>query len=79
MFFCGNENANHHLRTGFSIHQGIRLAVKRITFINDRMSYMILRGHWYDIVLSVHALRIKMLIQRIAFYEELKDVFDQFM
>jgi hypothetical protein len=39
-FFCGNENANHHLQSGFSIHKGIRLAVKRVMFISDRMSYI---------------------------------------
>jgi hypothetical protein len=31
-------------------------AVKRVEFISDRMSYIILRGHWCNIiVLNVHA------------------------
>jgi hypothetical protein len=31
-------------------------AVKRVEFVNDRMSYIILRGRWCDIiVLNVHA------------------------
>jgi hypothetical protein len=30
--------------------------VKRVEFISDRMSYIILRGRWYNIiVLNVHA------------------------
>jgi hypothetical protein len=30
-------------------------AVKRAEFVSDRMLYIILRGHWCDIVLNVHA------------------------
>jgi hypothetical protein len=29
--------------------------VKRVEFVSDRMLYIILRGHWCDIVLNVHA------------------------
>jgi hypothetical protein len=46
--FCGNENIDRHLGTGFFLHKGIRSAVKRLEFISDRMSYIILRGCWYD-------------------------------
>jgi hypothetical protein len=30
-------------------------AVERVEFISDKMSYIILRGHWCDIFLNVHA------------------------
>jgi hypothetical protein len=34
----------------------------------DRLLYITLKGHWCDIiVLNVYALRIKMMLQRIAF------------
>jgi len=39
-FFCGIENANHHLGTGFFILQGIGTAVKRAKFISVRMLYI---------------------------------------
>jgi hypothetical protein len=38
------------------VHKRIVSAVKRVEFINDRMSCIILRGRWcHIIVLSVHA------------------------
>jgi hypothetical protein len=30
-------------------------AVERVEFISERMLYIILRGHWCDISLNVHA------------------------
>jgi hypothetical protein len=54
-------------------------AVKRVEFVSDRTSYMILRGHWCDIVLSVHAPREdKMNGMKDRLYEELEHVFDKF-
>jgi hypothetical protein len=35
-FLYGNGTANRQLRIGFFIHNGIRSAVKRVEFINDR-------------------------------------------
>jgi hypothetical protein len=50
-FFYGTGNENHELDKGRIIS-----AVKRVEFISDRMSYIILRGRWCDIiVLNVHA------------------------
>jgi hypothetical protein len=53
-FLYDNENANHQLGTGFIAHKRIISTATRVEFINDRMSYITLRGRWYDtIVLNV--------------------------
>jgi hypothetical protein len=42
------------------------------------LSYIILRGLWYDIVLNVHALTEGKIDMKDTFYEELEYVFDKF-
>jgi hypothetical protein len=55
-------------------------AVKRVEFVSDRMSYIILRGRWYHIiVLNFHApTEDKTDDMTDSFYEELECVFDKF-
>jgi hypothetical protein len=52
----------------------------RVEFVSDRMSYIILRDRWCDIiVLNVHApTDNKTDDMEASFYEELESVFDKF-
>jgi hypothetical protein len=55
-FFHGKGNGDHQLWTGFIVHKINVSAVRRVQFISDRTSYIILRGRWCNItVLNVHA------------------------
>jgi hypothetical protein len=50
-FFYGKGYENHDLGKG-----RIMSAVRRVEFVSDRMSYIILRDRWFHItVLNIHA------------------------
>jgi hypothetical protein len=43
-FVYGKGNESRQLGTAFVVHQRIVSAIKRVEFVSDRMSYMVLRG-----------------------------------
>lgn len=52
--FCEQVSENY-LRTGFFVHQRLASASKRVEFVSVRISHIVLRGCWCDIiVLNVH-------------------------
>jgi hypothetical protein len=61
------------------VHKRIISAVKRVEFLSDSMSYIILRGCWcHIIVLNVHAATEDKTVDAKDIYEELERVFDKF-
>jgi hypothetical protein len=63
------------------VHKRITSSVKRVKFDSDTMSYIILRGRWYYIiVLNVHApTENKIDDVKDTLYEDLERVWDKFL
>jgi hypothetical protein len=78
--FFGIGNENHPVGTEVFVNQGIVSAAKRVKFVSDRIPYIGLRGHWYNIiVLNAHApTEEKSDDSKHRIYEELEQVFDHF-
>ena len=49
-FFYGKGNDNHQLGIGSVVHCRRVLAVKRVEFVSDRLSYIVVRGRWHNII-----------------------------
>ena len=64
----------------FFVHRRLVSAVKRIEFVSDRLSYIVLKGRWpHIVVVNVHApSEEKSEELQDSFYEELEEVFDHF-
>jgi hypothetical protein len=65
---------------GFFVHKRIISAVKRVEFVSDRISHVIVRGRWFQfIVLNVHApTEDKIGYVKDSFYEKMERMFSKF-
>jgi hypothetical protein len=59
-FFYGQGNGDHQLGRGFLVHKRTTSGVRRVEFVSDNMSYVILRGRWCDIIVLNAKIRVVM-------------------
>jgi len=80
IFSMGKEMIIINREQFFFVHRRIASAVKRAEFVSDRLSHIVLRGPWRNIiVVNVHApSEEKSEESKDSFYEELEQVFDHF-
>jgi len=80
IFTMATESKIIHWEQDFIVHHGIVSAVKRVECVSNRVSYIILRGCWCNIiVLNVYApSKEKSNDSEDSFYEELEQVVDHF-
>jgi hypothetical protein len=78
--FYGKRNESHVIDTGSFVRKRIMSAVTTAACVSDRISYIILRGRWCDIiVLNVHApTKDKIDDTKDRYLEELDRIFDKF-
>ena len=76
-FIYGKENEINQLGTGFFVHHRIASAVMRVEFVNNSVSYIVLRGCQFNIIdLNMHVpCEDKSDDSKDNFYQELKQVF----
>jgi exonuclease III len=79
-FLYGKGNEIHQLGTEYFVHQRLAPAVKIVEFVSDRVSYIVMRGRWNNIIfLNVHApSEEKSEESKDSFYEKLEQVFHHF-
>jgi hypothetical protein len=78
-FIYRKGNENHQFGTGVFVHDSIQSTDMRLDFVSDRMSYIVLRGRWCNIVLSVSVpSEEKNGGSKYSFYEDLEQVFLHF-
>jgi hypothetical protein len=79
-FLCGKVNENYELGTGFLVYKIIISAVKRVEFVSNRISQIIVRGRYcHDIVLNLHFLTKGNIYDvKCSFYELLGRLIDTF-
>ena len=80
VFFLRKRKRKSSIGNRIFVHHRIVSAVKRVEFVSDRISYIVLRGRWCNItVLNVHApSEKKNNDSKDSFYEELEQAFDHF-
>jgi hypothetical protein len=78
-YLWGGER-DPRIRYRFFVHKRIISTVKRVEPVSDRMSYIIVRGRWFHIiVLYIHATTVDTVDDvEDRLYEELKCVYNNF-